>query len=71
VRNSADAVNALTDILTGGNISADPMFISFPTNQHLQTGSACKGAGTATAAPTNDSDGIPRSTTKPSIGAFE
>ena len=41
----------------------------FPTDQRLGTGSACKGAGTSTAAPANDFDGNLRSTTKPSIGA--
>jgi hypothetical protein len=71
VRTSADMINGLTDIATGGNISANPMFVSFPTNQRLGTGSALKGAGTSTAAPANDFEGTLRSSTKPSIGAYE
>ena len=70
MRNSAGAVNLLTDILTSGNISADPMFVSFPADQHLMTGSACFGAGTPTAAPATDFDGISRGAA-PSIGAYQ
>ena len=47
------------------------MFVSFPTDLHLGTGSACMGAGTPTAAPATDFDGKLRSSTKPSIGAYE
>jgi hypothetical protein len=65
------AVNALTDITARNNISANPLFMSFPTDQHLATGSACIGAGTPAGAPSKDLDGKVRSTTKPSIGAYE
>jgi hypothetical protein len=73
---TAAAVNTLTDITTGGNISAAPMFVS-PNSDlsiadlHLMSGSACKAAGTPTGAPGTDFAGTTRSTTKPSIGAYE
>ncbi len=70
-RTTADAINGLTDITTSGNISADPKFVSAPTDLVLGTGSACTGAGTPTGAPATDIDGKIRSTTKPSIGAYE
>lgn len=70
-RTSADMVNGLTDITTSGNISASPMFASPPTDLRLGTGSACIGAGTPVGAPATDFDGKARSTTKPSVGAYE
>jgi hypothetical protein len=71
---SADAVNKLPDITTGGNISLDPKFASPPTDLRLGAGSPCIGAGTPTGAPATDFEGKTRSpttTTKPSIGAYQ
>ena len=68
---SAAAVNALTDATLGGNISADPMFASYPSNLHINAGSACIGAGTPAGAPTGDMDGDVRDLTTPDIGADE
>jgi hypothetical protein len=64
------AVNALTDTMVRNNISADPRFVS-ATNLHLMTGSPCVSAGTSAGAPATDLDGKPRSTTQPTIGAYE
>ncbi len=52
-----------------GNINADPQFVS-STDLHLQPGSPCRGAGTASGAPTTTIDGAPRPN-PPSIGAYE
>jgi hypothetical protein len=68
---TAATINTFPDTSASGNISVDPMFVSFPTNQRIGTGSALKGAGTSTAAPANDFEGNLRSATKPSIGAYE
>ncbi|HET6148990.1 MAG TPA: hypothetical protein VFH68_15740 [Polyangia bacterium] len=65
------AVNALADTTVRNNISADPRFVGFPTNQHLMTGSPCVGAGTSAGAPAADLDGKPRSPLRPTIGAYE
>jgi hypothetical protein len=68
---SAAAVNALTDATFAGNISADPMFASYPSNLHINAGSACIGAGTPAGAPAVDMDGDVRDLTTPDIGADE
>jgi hypothetical protein len=65
---SAAMVNALTDATVNGVLSADPMFASFPTDLHIAAGSMCVGAGTATGAPADDYDGMPRAA-PPAIGA--
>ena len=54
----------------GGNLNADPLFVSAPGNLHLQSGSPCIGAGGASGAPATDLDGVTRPT-PPSIGAYE
>jgi hypothetical protein len=64
------AVNGLTDIGAHNNISALPMFVG-ASDLHLVAGSACIGAGTPAGAPLTDFDGKTRSTTAPSIGAYE
>ncbi len=64
------SVNSLTDTTVSGNISADPMFASFPSDQHLKPGSACTGAGTPAGAPVTDFDGKLRGSS-PSIGAYQ
>lgn len=51
------------------NIDADPLFVS-ATDFHLQTGSPCLGAGTASGAPTTDITGASRPN-PPSIGAYD
>ena len=68
---TAAAVNALTDVTARNNLGAAPQFVSFPTNQHLQPGSACIGAGTPAGAPARDFEGKTRSTSHPTIGAYE
>ena len=66
------AVNGLTDLTSSrNNLSVNPMFVAFPTDLHLNSGSACVGAGTSTGAPATDFDGKPRSANRPTIGAFE
>ena len=69
------AVNALSDaaanVIVRNNISADPRFVAFPGNQHLMTGSPCLSAGTGAGVPATDFDGKARSTTRPTIGAYE
>ena len=64
------AVNALADITAGMNISMDPLYVSYPMDFHLQAGSPCINAGTATGAPLVDMDGLPRDA-MPDIGADE
>ena len=53
-----------------GNLNADPLFFSAPTDLHLQPASPCIGKGTHSGAPTIDKDGATRSN-PPSIGAYE
>jgi len=65
------AVNALADMTVSGVISADPLFMTFPTNMHITSGSPCDGAGTPAGAPAFDMDADARSTTAPDIGADE
>src|SRR5258708_1568562 len=61
--------NGLTDT---GRIMADPKFANAAAGDyHLQSGSPAIGAGAAAYAPSTDLDGKPRSTTAPSIGAYE
>ncbi len=53
-----------------GNINADPLFVSIPTDLHLQSGSPCLGAGTPAGAPARTLDGRTRPN-PPGIGAYE
>ena len=54
-----------------GNIDTDPLFVDAPNGDlHLQPGSPCFAAGTASGAPAADKDGVLRPAT-PSIGAYE
>ena len=64
------AVNGLGDMTVGGVISADALYVSYPTDLHLQAGSPCVNAGTPAGAPTKDMDGAPRDAA-PDIGADE
>jgi hypothetical protein len=64
-------VNGLNDMLVSGVISADSLFVAYPTDLHLLPGSPCLGAGTPTGAPTHDMDGNPRDPVAPDIGADE
>jgi len=64
-------VNALADITVGGNISDDPDVVSYPTDLHLNGGSPCIDAGTASGAPLVDSDGDVRDLATPDIGPDE
>ena len=68
---TAAGVDALTDMTVGGTLSADPLFLTYPTDLHIGAGSPCDGAGTPAGAPAYDMDGAPRSTTAPDIGADE
>jgi hypothetical protein len=55
-----------------GTIKANPKFVNAAAgNYHLQAGSPAIGAGAAAYAPSTDLDGTPRSTTAPSIGAYQ
>lgn len=68
---TAAAVNALIDMTTFGNISADPSFVNYPTDVHLKAGSACIAAGTSNGAPSIDMDGAARDPATPDIGPDE
>jgi hypothetical protein len=68
---TAAAIDALADMTVGGTISADAMFVAYPADLHIRTGSPCDGAGTHAGAPAYDMDGQPRSATAPDIGADE
>jgi hypothetical protein len=64
-------VNAFTDTTAGANLSANPMFLAYPGDLHLTSGSACVNAGTPSGAPATDFDGKPRDPGSPDIGALE
>ncbi len=53
-----------------GNLNANPLFVNAPADLHLQSGSPCLNAGTASGAPTTDITGHTRPN-PPSIGAYE
>ena len=68
-------VNAINCDIQGGYagtnvLSADPLFVSSPTDLHLLAGSPCLGAGTPNGAPATTRDGYTRPN-PPSIGAYE
>jgi hypothetical protein len=65
------AVNGLTDMTVGGVISADPLYMAYPNDLHLQSGSPCAGSGTPTGEPPVDFEGDPRDPVAPAIGADE
>jgi hypothetical protein len=61
--------NGLVDT---GTVKADPNFANAAAaDYHLQSSSPAIGAGSASYDPSTDLDGKPRSTTAPSIGAYE
>ena len=54
------------------NISADPGFVSYPSDLHLSSGSPCIDRGTSEGAPSTDGDGNPRPAGAGfDIGAYE
>ena len=68
---TAAAVDGLTDMTVSGTLSADPLFVTYPTDLHVMSGSPCDGAGTAAGAPPVDMDGDARDATTPDVGADE
>jgi hypothetical protein len=67
---TAAQVNALTG--AAKNLSADPKFVSFPTDLHLSSTSPCIDSGTSEGAPATDGDGNPRPAGNGfDIGAYE
>ena len=76
--NTASISVTYSDMLGGwlgtGNLNADPLYAD-PTNGdlYLQAGSPCilAGSGSVVYFPKTDIDGVVRSTTKPSMGAYE
>jgi hypothetical protein len=67
----AGSVNGLMDTTVSGVISADPMYVNFPGDLHIQAASPCNAAGTSNGAPAQDMDGQPRDLVTPDIGADE
>jgi hypothetical protein len=65
---TVNEVNALVDMVVAANISADPLFVGYPVDVHIQAGSPCDNAGTPVGAPARDMDGQLRGAT-PDIGA--
>jgi len=59
-QNTAAAIDGMTDIIVGGNLVTDPLFVSTFADVHLQAGSLCIDAGTATGAPGTDMEGNTR-----------
>jgi len=67
---TAAQVNALSG--AAKNISAEPKFVSYPTDVHLSSTSPCIDRGTSEGAPATDSDGNRRpSGAGFDIGAYE
>lgn len=73
VANNGTDFQGLPDVIgQNGNISGNPLFVDAANdNFHLKTGSAALSAGSPLYAPATDFDGNTRSTTSPSIGAYE
>ncbi|HXK19534.1 MAG TPA: hypothetical protein VNG33_17110 [Polyangiaceae bacterium] len=69
--NTAAAINALVDMTSFKNISADPLFVNYPSDVHLQVASPCLAAGTSNGEPAVDMDGDKRDPTTPDIGPDE
>ena len=74
-RDTSDALTAVqVNAMTGAakNISADPKFVSPPSDLHLSSGSLCIDRGTAEGAPATDSEGNARPVGSGfDIGAYE
>lgn len=75
-RNSAVAIDGMTDISVGGSVVGDPMYVFWPSDVHLSSAavSPCRRAGTTIGAPATDFDGQARPApagTNPDIGADE
>jgi hypothetical protein len=68
---AAAGVDALGDMTVSGTLSADPLFVAYPGNLHINAGSPCDAAGTPTGAPAVDMDGTARDLATPDIGADE
>lgn len=72
---NAGAINTLTDCVRGGNLEADPSFVSPATlNYHITATSPARAAGTTAGAPVLDIDGDARPNptgTNPDIGSDE
>ncbi len=68
---SAAGVNALTGMVVAGTLSADSLYVSYPTDLHIAAGSPCIGAGTSRGAAAFDMDGDARDPSAPDIGADE
>ena len=70
--NQAPNIRLQNGLTATGTIIADPKFVDAAAgNYHLQAGSPAIGAGSTAYAPSTDLDGNPRSTSAPSIGAYE
>jgi hypothetical protein len=68
--NTAAGINALADIVSGGNLVADPAWVGPGfADLHLTAGSACVNAGTSTGAPAGDFDTPP--TARPAGGGHD
>jgi hypothetical protein len=63
-------VDALVGTTAIGTLSGDPMFVMYPTDMHLMSGSPCINAGSALGAPAADYYGKARDAT-PDVGAAE
>lgn len=68
--NMTSQVDMLVGTMASGTLSADPKFVTYPTDVHLMSGSPCINAGSASGAPTTDYYGKMRDAT-PDIGASE
>lgn len=68
---TAMAIDGLVDMTVKGTLSGSSLFMAFPTDLHIQSGSVCEGAGTPVGAPAVDMDGAPRDPATPDIGADE
>jgi hypothetical protein len=67
---AVSALSGLAGLTASGNISADPLFMSYPTDLQPAAGSPCLAAGTPTGAPAVNFNGDPRDPAHPNIGAY-